>query len=164
MLRNAFATLAVLFALGLLALSAAPAGARVMAFGPQWSPFTLDVPEGWDVETYAIGVVLRPNADDRRNAITCAVSRNGGQTARELAEQAIRGLRQRDAFAEWTIAREEARLVWVNAVERGVRKQWLFMAGEAFLMMTVEGDIARLSPVAATLRVSPALRASPGPF
>ena len=137
MLRNAFATLAVLFALGLLALSAAPAGARVMAFGPQWSPFTLDVPEGWDVEPYAIGVVLRPNADDRRNAITCAVSRNGGQTARELAEQAIRGLRQRDAFAEWTIAREE---------------------------MTVEGDIARLSPVAATLRVSPALRASPGPF
>ena len=54
--------------------------------------------------------------------------------------------------------------MWVNAVERGVRKQWLFMAGEAFLMMTVEGDIARLSPVAATLRVSPALRASPGPF
>ena len=163
MLRNAFATLAVLFALGLLALSAAPAGARVMAFGPQWSPFTLDVPEGWDVEPYAIGVVLRPNPDDRRTLITCAVSRSGGQTARELAEQAIRGLRQRDAFAEWTIAREEAGLVWVNAVERGVRKQWLFMAGEAFLMMTLEGDIARLSPVAATLRVSPALRALPGP-
>ena len=53
--------------------------------------------------------------------------------------------------------------MWVNAVERGLRKQWLFVAGEAFLMMTLEGDIARLAPVAATLRGSPALRALPGP-
>jgi hypothetical protein len=163
LLRAAVIAVLVFLQLCLQPLVVASAWAQVMAFGPQWSPFTLDVPEDWEVEPYAIGVVLRPNPDDRRTLITCAVSRSGGQTARELAEQAIRALRQRDPFSEWTIAREEAGLVWVNAIERGLRKQWLFVAGEAFLMMTLEGDIARLSPVAATLRVSPALRALPGP-
>ena len=157
------AVLAVL-ALCLPPFAALPVQARTMSFGPLWCTFTLDVPESWDVEPYAIGVVLRPSPEEKRTMLTCAVTRNNGRTARDLAEQAIASLRRRDPLAEWTIAREEAGQVWVNVVERRVRKQWLFMAGEAFLMLTIEGDIGRLSPVAATLRVPPALLVPPAPF
>ncbi|MBO5491325.1 MAG: hypothetical protein J5960_07905 [Desulfovibrio sp.] len=68
---------------GCLAL-AAPAFAAVQTFGPDFSKFTIDVPDGWKATPNDGGCQLI--SPDQNSSFSVQVAKNGGKSASELTK------------------------------------------------------------------------------
>lgn len=67
---------------GILA-TAAPALAATQTFGPDFSRFTVDVPDGWTAKANDGGCQI--TAPDGGTSVSIQVQKNGGKSAAELA-------------------------------------------------------------------------------
>ena len=63
---------------------AAPATAAVQTFGPDFSKFTIDVPNGWTTTPNDGGCQLV--SPDQKSSFSVQVQKNGGKSAAELAK------------------------------------------------------------------------------
>ena len=63
---------------------AAPATAAVQTFGPDFSKFTIDVPDGWKTQPQEGGCQLI--SPDQKSSFSVQVQKNGGKSAAELAK------------------------------------------------------------------------------
>lgn len=74
--------LVTLCLIGLLAM-ATPALAAIQTFGPDFSRFTVDVPDGWTAKPNDGGCQI--SSPDEGTSVSIQVHKNGGKSASELA-------------------------------------------------------------------------------
>ena len=85
-MRKAFCSLILVFALTLPGMSMA----AVQEFGPDFSRFTIDVPDGWTAQTKEGGVQL--SSKDGNNSIVIQITKAGSAPIEEIAQNIAKSL------------------------------------------------------------------------
>lgn len=85
-MRKAFCSMALMFALALPGMSMA----AVQEFGPDFSRFTVDVPDGWTAQTKEGGVQL--SSKDGNTSVAIQVIKIGSKSPEEVAQALTKSL------------------------------------------------------------------------
>ena len=88
-MRKAFCSMALMFALALPGMSMA----AVQEFGPDFSRFTVNVPDGWSAQKKENGVQLA--SKDGNNSIVIQVSKAGSAPLEEVAQNIAKSLEEK---------------------------------------------------------------------
>ncbi len=116
-------------------LPAGGAQAAVREFGPQFSRFTIDVPEGWTAQALKNGVQMV--SASRQDSIAAVIDHNRGLTAEQIAK----GVAQKTGLKE--IRRKNDSNYFVTGVKDGVKVGvTITVAGRIFVMFTMAGNDA----------------------
>ena len=109
--------------------------AAVQEFGPSFSRFTIDVPEGWTAKALKNGVQMVSHA--RQNSIAAIIDANRGHTAEQIAKSVAHktGLRE--------IRRKDDSNYFVTGFKDGAKVGiTITVAGKIFVMFSMAGNDA----------------------
>ena len=116
-------------------LMAGDCQAAVQEFGPSFSRFTIEVPEGWTAKALKNGVQMVSR--DRRNSIAAIIDGNRGHTAEQIAK----GVAQKTGLKE--VRRKNESNYFVTGVKDGTKVGiTITVAGKIFVMFTMAGSDA----------------------
>lgn len=116
-------------------LLAGDAQAAVQEFGPSFSRFTIDVPDGWTAKALKNGVQMV--SPDRRNSIAAIIDASRGHSAEQIA----RGVAQKTGLQE--VRRKNESNYFVTGVKDGTKVGiTITVAGKIFVMFTMAGSDA----------------------
>ena len=140
-MKNLFMGLCLLVCLGF----ACTAAAAVQTYGPDFSRFTVDVPQGWTASPNTGGCQI--SSPDGASSVSIQINRSGGKSALELAQ-----LIAADMPGEKNIEEEDGG-VNIYATIDGVRVAVTVVADDdKFLVITVAGpDSATLDRIVNSL-------------
>ena len=116
-------------------LLAGSAQAAVHEYGPSFSRFGIDVPDGWTAKALKNGVHLV--SGDRQNSIAAIIDANRGHTAEQIAKSVAHktGLRE--------IRRKDDSNYFVTGFKDGAKVGiTITVAGKFFVMFTMAGSDA----------------------
>lgn len=126
-------TASLLCALCLLLAGACQAA--VQEFGPSFSRFTIDVPEGWTAKPLKNGVQMVSR--NRQNSIAAIIDGSRGHSAEQIAK----GIAQKTGLTE--IRRKNDSNYFVTGVKDGTKVGiTITVAGKIFVMFTMAGNDA----------------------
>ena len=109
--------------------------AAVQEFGPSFSRFAIDVPEGWTAKALKNGVQMVSH--DRQNSIAAIIDDNRGLSAEQIAK----GVAQKTGLKE--VRRKNESNYFVTGVKDGTKVGiTITVAGKIFVMFTMAGSDA----------------------
>ncbi|MBR5050382.1 MAG: hypothetical protein IKX75_03480 [Desulfovibrio sp.] len=116
-------------------LMAGDCQAAVQEFGPSFSRFAIDVPEGWTAKALKNGVQMVSR--DRQNSIAAIIDDNRGLSAEQIAK----GVAQKTGLKE--VRRKNESNYFVTGVKDGTKVAiTITVAGKIFVMFTMAGSDA----------------------
>ena len=116
-------------------LMAGDCQATVQEFGPSFSRFAIDVPEGWTAKALKNGVQMVSH--DRQNSIAAIIDDNRGLSAEQIAK----GVAQKTGLKE--VRRKNESNYFVTGVKDGTKVAiTITVAGKIFVMFTMAGNDA----------------------
>jgi hypothetical protein len=116
-------------------LLAGAAQAAIQEYGPSFSRFTIDVPEGWTAKALNNGVQMVSR--DRQNSIAAIIDDSRGHSAEQIAK----GVAQKTGLRE--IRRKNESNYFVTGVKDGTKVGiTITVAGKIFVMFTMAGNDA----------------------
>ena len=116
-------------------LMAGDCQAAVQEFGPSFSRFAIDVPEGWTAKALKNGVQMVSH--DRQNSIAAIIDDNRGLSAEQIAK----GVAQKTGLKE--VRRKNESNYFVTGVKDGTKVAiTITVAGKIFVMFTMAGSDA----------------------
>ena len=109
--------------------------AAVQEFGPDFSRFTIDVPEGWTAKALKNGVQMVSR--DRQNSIAAIIDDNKGLSAEQIAKSVA----QKTGLKE--VRRKNDSNCFVTGVKDGTKVGiTITVAGKIFVMFSMAGNDA----------------------
>ena len=109
--------------------------AAVQEFGPSFSRFTIDVPEGWTAKALKNGVQMVSH--DRQNSIAAIIDDNKGLSAEQIAKSVA----QKTGLKE--VRRKNDSNCFVTGVKDGTKVGiTITVAGKIFVMFSMAGNDA----------------------
>ena len=116
-------------------LTAGGSQAAVQEFGPDFSRFTIDVPEGWTAKALKNGVQMVSR--DRQNSIAAIIDDNKGLSAEQIAKSVA----QKTGLKE--VRRKNDSNCFVTGVKDGTKVGiTITVAGKIFVMFSMAGNDA----------------------
>ena len=114
---------------------AAPATAAVQTFGPDFSKFTIDVPDGWTAKPQDGGCQLI--SPDQNSSFSVQVQKNGGKSASELIKLIGNQLGGKILLSKDMNPNQSIMEVELNGVKL---KLMVMVEGDKFLTVTMAGS------------------------